>query len=56
MYRDYVFPEEVKNDKFKFGLPTKGLMNAKDLIYNGCYIVKDDLLNIFLKIIYCNLL
>ena len=34
--RDYVFPEEVKNDKFKFGLPTKGLMNAKDLIYNGC--------------------
>ena len=36
LQRDYIFPEEVKNDKFKFGVPTKGLMNAKDLIYNGC--------------------
>ena len=39
--RDYIFPEEVKNANFKFGVPTKGIMNAKDLIYNGCPLKED---------------
>ena len=33
--RNYNFPEEVKSDGFRFGIPTKGIMNAKDVIYNG---------------------
>ena len=33
--RNYNFPEQVKNSNFKFGIPTTGFFNAKDLIYNG---------------------
>ena len=33
--RNYQFPESVKKDGFKFGIPTSGFMNAKDLIYYG---------------------
>ena len=34
--RNYIFPEEVKDDKFRFGIPTTGILNAKEVIYNGC--------------------
>jgi len=34
LIRDYKFPEEVKNEGFRFGVPTTGIINAKDLIYN----------------------
>ena len=34
--RNYKFPEEVKKEGFKFGIPTTGFYNAKDVIYNGC--------------------
>ncbi len=40
--RDYIFPEEVKNEQFKFGIPTRGLMNAKELIYNGAPLKESD--------------
>ena len=33
--RNYQFPESVKKNGFKFGIPTSGFMNAKDLIYYG---------------------
>ena len=33
--RDYIFPEEVKKENFRFGVPTTGIINAKELIYNG---------------------
>ena len=36
LMRNYIFPEEVKSDGFRFGIPTSGIMNAKDVIYNGC--------------------
>ena len=36
LIRDYKFPDEVKKDNFRFGVPTKGIVNAKELIYNGC--------------------
>ena len=42
LVRDYIFPEEVKNQNFKFGLPTKGIVNAKELIYNGCPLKEED--------------
>ena len=42
LQRDYIFPEEVKNANFKFGVPTKGLMNAKELIYSGCPLKEED--------------
>ncbi|MCQ2817698.1 MAG: hypothetical protein MJ252_10575 [archaeon] len=35
LIRDYIFPEEVKQEKFKFGIPTIGFYNAKDVIYNA---------------------
>jgi hypothetical protein len=34
--RNYKFPDEVKKDSFKFGIPTTGYYNAKEVIYNGC--------------------
>ena len=33
--RNYNFPDTVKKDGFKFGLPSTGFTNAKDLIYYG---------------------
>ena len=42
LVRDYTFPEEVKNEQFRFGVPTKGIMNAKELIYNGAPLKEDD--------------
>ena len=33
--RNYKFPEVVNKEGFKFGVPTTGIMNAKDLIYYG---------------------
>ena len=33
--RNYDFPEVVKSSDFRFGVPTSGLLNAKNLIYNG---------------------
>lgn len=34
--RNYKFPEEVSKEDFKFGIPTTGFYNAKEVIYNGC--------------------
>lgn len=31
--RNYKFPDTVKKEGFKFGIPTTGISNAKDLIY-----------------------
>ena len=42
LVRDYIFPEDVKNQNFKFGVPTKGIVNAKELIYNGCPLKEED--------------
>ncbi len=36
LIRGYKFPEEVKQENFRFGVPTTGIINAKELIYNGC--------------------
>ena len=33
--RNYKFPEQVKENNFRFGIPTTGFFNAKELIYNG---------------------
>ena len=33
--RNYKFPEICKSSDFKFGIPTTGISNAKDIIYNG---------------------
>ena len=33
--RNYNFPEICKSADFKFGIPTKGICNAKDIIYSG---------------------
>ena len=33
--RNYKFPEVVKSADFKFGIPTSGFLNAKNLIYYG---------------------
>ena len=50
LQRDYIFPEEVKNEQFKFGIPTKGLMNAKELIYNGAPLKEiDDVKKLYYK-------
>ncbi|MCQ2821452.1 MAG: hypothetical protein MJ252_29685 [archaeon] len=35
LIRSYIFPEEVRKDSFKFGVPTVGFNNAKDLIYSS---------------------
>lgn len=33
--RNYKFPEICKEEKFRFGIPTTGFFNAKELIYKG---------------------
>ena len=40
--RNYKFPEVVKRDDFKFGIPTTGFFNAKELIYNGSLLNEPD--------------
>ena len=40
--RNYKFPEVVKNDDFRFGIPTTGFFNAKELIYNGSLLEEPD--------------
>ena len=42
LQRDYQFPEEVKQPGFRFGVPTVGIVNAKELIYNGCPLNEPD--------------
>ena len=51
LVKDYIFPEEVKNQNFKFCLQTKGIVNAKELIYNGCSLKKEaDVKKLYYKI------
>ena len=40
--RNYEFPDTVKKEGFKFGLPTTGIINAKDLLYYGAKEEPDD--------------
>ena len=40
--RNYKFPEQVKDDNFRFGIPTTGFFNAKELIYNGSLLTEPD--------------
>lgn len=40
--RNYTFPEEVKKEGFKFGIPTSGFYNAKEVIYSGCLLNEPD--------------
>ena len=40
--RNYKFPEQVKDDNFRFGIPTTGFFNAKELIYNGSLLKEPD--------------
>ena len=43
LIRNYKYPEEIKNNNnFRFGIPTKGIINAKELIYNGGPLKEDD--------------
>lgn len=36
--RNYKFPEICKEEKFRFGIPTTGFFNAKELIYKGSFL------------------
>ena len=47
--RNYKFPEIVKSDDFKFGIPTTGFFNAKELIYNGNLSEPDDVKLLYYK-------
>lgn len=40
--RNYKFPEACKNESFRFGVPTTGFFNAKELIYNGSKLDEPD--------------
>ena len=40
--RNYKFPEVVKDNNFRFGIPTTGFFNAKELIYNGSLLKEPD--------------
>ena len=40
--RNYKFPEAVKENNFRFGIPTTGFFNAKELIYNGGLLQEPD--------------
>ena len=40
--RNYKFPEQVKENNFRFGIPTTGFFNAKELIYNGSLLKEPD--------------
>ena len=42
LIRDYKFPEEVKQENFRFGVPTTGIVNAKELIYSGSLLKEPD--------------
>ena len=47
--RNYQFPETVKSNGFKFGLPTTGITNAKDLIYYGAKDEPDNVKELYYK-------
>ena len=38
----FPFPEVVKDNNFRFGIPTTGFFNAKELIYNGSLLKEPD--------------
>ena len=40
--RNYIFPEQVKENNFRFGIPTTGFFNAKELIYSGSLLKEPD--------------
>ena len=40
--RNYKFPEQVKENNFRFGIPTTGFFNAKELIYNSSLLKEPD--------------
>ena len=47
--RNYKFPDTVKKEEFKFGLPTTGITNAKDLIYYGAKEEPDKVKELYYK-------
>ena len=47
--RNYKFPEVVKSADFKFGVPTTGILNAKNLIYYGSKEEPEDVKNLYYK-------
>ena len=47
--RNYKFPEVVKSADFKFGIPTKGVYSAKNLIYYGANEEPEEVKNLYYK-------
>ena len=47
--RNYKFPEVVKSADFKFGIPTSGFLNAKNLIYYGSKDEPDEVKKLYYK-------
>ena len=47
--RNYKFPEVVKSADFKFGIPTTGILNAKNLIYYGAKEEPEEVKNLYYK-------
>ena len=47
--RNYKFPEVVKSEDFKFGIPTTGFSSAKDLIFYGTGEEPDDVKKLYYK-------
>jgi len=47
--RNYKFPEVVKSADFKFGIPTTGILNAKNLIYYGSRDEPEDVKKLYYK-------
>ena len=47
--RNYQFPEVVKSNDFKFGVPTSGFLSAKNLIYYGAKDEPEEVKNLYYK-------
>ena len=47
--RNYNFPEVVKSEDFRFGIPTTGFSSAKDLIFYGAEEEPDDVKKLYYK-------
>ena len=47
--RNYKFPDSVKKEGFSFGVPTTGIINAKDLIYYGANDEPDNVKQLYYK-------
>jgi len=47
--RNYNFPEVVKSADFKFGVPSSGFLNAKNLIYYGAKEEPEEVKNLYYK-------